>query len=162
MAREAHDVSEARRQKGSLYVSSSTTSFENAPSIATTQGALAPVEQRHRPPRHRSGDLQASRDVAGSLRLIRRPHLRALRIVIVDNENSPATERIVRAFDEQTRELWGEPEADAEGSTHRVVYAPANREHRRCPAGFSAGKPRVNLRWGAEWFWLMDDTYRLA
>ena len=155
MAREAHDVSEARRQKGSLYVSSSTTSFENAPSVATTQDALAPS----------SNGIDRLAIVVVTYK--RREMLQDLfasfaaltcapwRIVIVDNENSPATERIVCAFDEQTRELWGEPEADAEGSTHRGVYAPQT-ENIGGAGGFSAGTARA-FALGAEWFWLMDD-----
>ena len=77
------------------------------------------------------------------------------RIVIVDNENSPATEEAVRAFDARTRETWGDAETDAEGGSHRVVYAPQE-ENIGGAGGFSAGVERAfNL--GAQWFWLMDD-----
>lgn len=77
------------------------------------------------------------------------------RIVIVDNENSPETERMVDAFRERVAELWGDADADASGAHGRVVYAPQS-ENRGGAGGFSAG---VGLAYGlgAEWFWVMDD-----
>ena len=79
------------------------------------------------------------------------------RIVIVDNEHSDKTERMVAELGERTDELWGAPAdgPDAEGGTARVVYAPQD-DNLGGAGGFSAGVKRA-WELGAEWFWVMDD-----
>lgn len=75
------------------------------------------------------------------------------RVVIVDNENSPATERLIEAARREiaegnTRVPW--PEG---GDT--FVYAPQP-ENTGGSGGFSMGV-RIAYDLGADWFWLMDD-----
>ncbi|MGN0035168.1 MAG: glycosyltransferase [Coriobacteriales bacterium] len=75
------------------------------------------------------------------------------RIVLVDNENSPETARIVDAYRsrvaaEQTEAPWPE-------GAQTFVYAP-QAENTGGAGGFSAGV-QVAYDLGAEWFWLMDD-----
>ena len=78
------------------------------------------------------------------------------RIVIVDNENSPATEKMAAEFNERCATLWGrDDEADAKGNLDRVVYAP-QLENTGGAGGFSAGVKRA-YELGAQWFWVMDD-----
>lgn len=78
------------------------------------------------------------------------------RIVIVDNENSPATKQMVAKFNERCLTLWGHgDEADTEGNADRVVYAP-QLENTGGAGGFSAGVKRA-YELGAQWFWVMDD-----
>ena len=75
------------------------------------------------------------------------------RVVIVDNENSPATGRLVEAAQREvaagnTRVPWPEG-ADS------FVYAPQP-ENTGGAGGFSEGV-RIAYELGAQWFWLMDD-----
>lgn len=77
------------------------------------------------------------------------------RIVVVDNENSSDTERIVKDYNERAEDLWGAGDPDDTGATDRVAYLP-QRENTGGAGGFSAGV-RHAYRMGAAWFWLMDD-----
>ena len=79
------------------------------------------------------------------------------RVVVVDNENSPLTERVVADFAERARGLWGlaSDDPDAEGGIERVVYDPME-ENTGGSGGFSEGVRRA-YELGAEWFWVMDD-----
>ena len=75
------------------------------------------------------------------------------RVIIVDNENAPATERLVRAAADEvaagnTRVTWPE-------GADTFVYAP-QQENSGGAGGFSAGV-RIAYELGADWFWLMDD-----
>ncbi len=77
------------------------------------------------------------------------------RIVVVDNENSDATEVVVREFETQANELWGTGGLDESGRASRVLYCPQP-ENLGGSGGFSAGVKSA-FALGAEWFWLMDD-----
>lgn len=79
------------------------------------------------------------------------------RIVIVDNEASDHTKRMVEDLAAKTDELWGADTVhpDLEGSTSRVVYAP-QQDNLGGAGGFSAGVKRA-YELGAQWFWVMDD-----
>ena len=79
------------------------------------------------------------------------------RIIIVDNENSPETERMVADLALKTDELWGvdTEDPDDEGGVSRVVYAP-QQDNLGGAGGFSAGVKRA-WELGARWFWVMDD-----
>lgn len=79
------------------------------------------------------------------------------RIVVVDNENSPDTARIVKTFGERADALWGPTidEPDAEGGVSHAVYDPME-TNTGGAGGFSEGVRRA-YELGAEWFWLMDD-----
>lgn len=79
------------------------------------------------------------------------------RVVVVDNENSPETARIVDEFSGRARALWGDTtdDLDAEGGADRVVYDPMG-ENTGGSGGFSEGVRRAH-ELGAEWFWVMDD-----
>ncbi len=77
------------------------------------------------------------------------------RVVIVDNENSSETKKIVDATNDLAKEQWGLPSADAWGNQERIVYLP-QAENGGGSGGFSAGT-KYAYEMGAEWFWLMDD-----
>ena len=79
------------------------------------------------------------------------------RVVVVDNENSHETARIVGEFSGRARALWGDTtdDLDAEGGADRVVYDPMG-ENTGGSGGFSEGVRRAH-ELGAEWFWVMDD-----
>ena len=79
------------------------------------------------------------------------------RVVVVDNENSPETARIVAAFGERADALWGPTtdDPDAEGGTSRACYDPMD-QNTGGAGGFSEGVRRA-YELGAEWFWVMDD-----
>ena len=79
------------------------------------------------------------------------------RVVVVDNEGSPETARIVGEFSDRVRALWGDAtdDPDSEGGTCRVVYDPME-ENTGGSGGFSEGVRRA-YGLGAEWFWVMDD-----
>ena len=79
------------------------------------------------------------------------------RIVLVDNENSPATAQMASDFDERLAGILGIDDSvpDAEGGAARVVYAPQT-ENTGGAGGFSAGVKRA-YELGAQWFWVMDD-----
>lgn len=83
------------------------------------------------------------------------------RIVIVDNEHSDETARMVADLAERTRALWGTDAStpDTEGGTERVVYAPQE-DNLGGAGGFSAGVKRA-WELGAQWFWVMDDDVRV-
>ena len=75
------------------------------------------------------------------------------RVVVVDNENSVETARVVENFRERLNAysataLWHDG-GDA------VVYAPQT-ENTGGAGGFSAGV-QIAYEMGADWFWLMDD-----
>ena len=80
------------------------------------------------------------------------------RVVIVDNENSPVTGRVVNAAREEvaagnTRVPWPE-------GADTFVYAP-QLENTGGSGGFSAGV-RIAYELGADWFWLMDDDVEVV
>lgn len=77
------------------------------------------------------------------------------RIVVIDNEASPRTGRLVESTNERFKELWGPAEVDDLGGTDRMVCVP-QLENTGGAGGFSAG---VRHAWdlGARWFWVMDD-----
>lgn len=77
------------------------------------------------------------------------------RIIIVDNENSPHTARMVEALSSQLEALWGQTEPDDLGNTRRAVYSPQI-DNLGGAGGFSAGI-RCAYDLGAQWFWVMDD-----
>ncbi|MBT1166325.1 glycosyltransferase family 2 protein [Bifidobacterium simiarum] len=77
------------------------------------------------------------------------------RVVIVDNEHSDETRRMVEEFGERITAQWGKTIVDADGNQGRVVYAPQT-ENLGGAGGFSAGV-RKAYELGAEWFWVMDD-----
>ncbi len=79
------------------------------------------------------------------------------RVVVVDNENSAETERIVREFGERADAAWGvtSSDPDSEGGVSRAVYDPMP-ENTGGSGGFSEGVRRA-YELGAEWFWVMDD-----
>ena len=94
-----------------------------------------------------------SRALDSILRLEREPW----RIVVVDNENSPETARIVADFGARADAQWGPTtdDPDAEGGASHVVYDPME-ENTGGSGGFSEGVRRA-FDLGAEWFWVMDD-----
>lgn len=77
------------------------------------------------------------------------------RIIVIDNEASPATEALVHSANRRFAELWGAADADALGGTDRMICVPQY-ENTGGAGGFSAG---VQHAWklGAQWFWVMDD-----
>lgn len=79
------------------------------------------------------------------------------RVVVVDNENSPETARLVEGFSARADALWGPTtdDPDAEGGTSRALYDPMA-ENTGGSGGFSEGVRRA-FELGAEWFWVMDD-----
>lgn len=77
------------------------------------------------------------------------------RIIVVDNENSERTARMVSDLNERLDAAWGAPEPDELGGGARVVYAPQT-DNLGGAGGFSAGIDRA-YRLGAQWFWVMDD-----
>ena len=77
------------------------------------------------------------------------------RIVVADNENSPKTEAMVKAFNEAAKAKWPESEPDALGGTERMLWFPQEKNGGGS-GGFSAGTGKA-WELGAEWFWLMDD-----
>ena len=79
------------------------------------------------------------------------------RVVVVDNENSRETERLVDGFSARAEALWGPTadDPDALGGTSRTVYVPME-ENTGGSGGFSEGVRRA-FELGAEWFWVMDD-----
>lgn len=79
------------------------------------------------------------------------------RVVVVDNENSRETERLVDGFSARAEALWGSTadDPDALGGTSRTVYVPME-ENTGGSGGFSEGVRRA-FELGAEWFWVMDD-----
>ena len=79
------------------------------------------------------------------------------RVLVVDNENSPKTERMVASFCRRVERLWGPAgdDPDAAGGTSRVAYVPMA-ENTGGAGGFSEGVRRA-YELGAEWFWVMDD-----
>lgn len=81
----------------------------------------------------------------------------AWRVVVVDNENSPQTTKMVSDLSERLNGLWGATtdDPDSEGGTSRVVYDP-QKENTGGAGGFSEGVRRA-FELGAEWFWVMDD-----
>lgn len=87
------------------------------------------------------------------LRLERAPW----RVVVVDNENSPETARIVADFGARADAQWGPTadDPDTEGGASHVVYDPME-ENTGGSGGFSEGVRRA-FDLGAEWFWVMDD-----
>ncbi|MCI1983234.1 MAG: glycosyltransferase [Bifidobacteriaceae bacterium] len=77
------------------------------------------------------------------------------RVVIVDNEDSRDTEKMVADFSDKMTEQWGKTVADTSGSQARVTYVRMT-ENSGGSGGFSKGvETAYNL--GAEWFWIMDD-----
>ena len=79
------------------------------------------------------------------------------RVVVVDNENSDETARLVAGFAERLDAQWPPmgDDPDAEGGLSRVVYDPME-ENTGGSGGFSEGVRRA-FELGAEWFWVMDD-----
>ena len=79
------------------------------------------------------------------------------RVVVVDNENSPKTAKMVGEFAARADGIWPSAgdDADSEGGTSRVVYDPME-ENTGGSGGFSEGVRRA-YELGAEWFWVMDD-----
>ncbi|MCI1901186.1 MAG: glycosyltransferase [Bifidobacteriaceae bacterium] len=77
------------------------------------------------------------------------------RVVIVDNEDSEETKKMVADFGTAVTGQWGKTVADASGSQERVAYVRMT-ENSGGSGGFSKGvETAYNL--GAEWFWIMDD-----
>ena len=79
------------------------------------------------------------------------------RVVVVDNENSGETARLVAGFAERLDAQWppADDDPDAEGGPSRVVYDPME-ENTGGSGGFSEGVRRA-FELGAEWLWVMDD-----
>ena len=77
------------------------------------------------------------------------------RIVVVDNEDSSDTARMVDELDSRLEAAWGPSEPDDRGGTRRAVYCP-QADNLGGAGGFSAGI-RCAYGLGARWFWLMDD-----
>ncbi|QOY60428.1 glycosyltransferase [Thermophilibacter immobilis] len=79
------------------------------------------------------------------------------RVVVVDNENSSDTARLVADFSARAGALWGPTtdDPDAAGGVGRVVYDPMQ-TNTGGSGGFSEGVRRA-FELGAEWFWVMDD-----
>lgn len=77
------------------------------------------------------------------------------KIILVDNENSPETERLVAAYEARLEAVWGPAEQDDAGSAARIIYAPQT-DNIGGSGGFSEGT-KIAYRHGARWFWLMDD-----
>lgn len=77
------------------------------------------------------------------------------RIVVVDNENSEQTRRLVSEFSDKVDGLWGTTVVDGDGQEHRVVYAPQETNGGGA-GGYSAGVGKA-YQLGAQWFWVMDD-----
>ena len=79
------------------------------------------------------------------------------RVVVVDNENSGETARLVAGFAERLDAQWppADDDPDAGGGPSRVVYDPME-ENTGGSGGFSEGVRRA-FELGAEWFWVMDD-----
>ena len=79
------------------------------------------------------------------------------RVVVVDNENSPATGELVAGFARRIDAQWppSGDDPDSAGGASRVVYDPME-ENTGGSGGFSEGVRRA-FELGAEWFWVMDD-----
>ena len=79
------------------------------------------------------------------------------RVVVVDNENSVETARIVADFAKRSDVRWGvdEDDPDAMGGTSRTAYI-GMETNTGGSGGFSEGVRRA-FDLGAEWFWVMDD-----
>ena len=79
------------------------------------------------------------------------------RVVVVDNENSPATGELVAGFARRIDAQWppSDDDPDSAGGASRVVYDPME-ENTGGSGGFSEGVRRA-FELGAEWFWVMDD-----
>ncbi len=79
------------------------------------------------------------------------------RVVVVDNENSPATGELVAGFARRIDAQWppSDDGPDSAGGASRVVYDPME-ENTGGSGGFSEGVRRA-FELGAEWFWVMDD-----
>ena len=79
------------------------------------------------------------------------------RIVVIDNENSPETSRIVGDYARRFDELWGltTDDPDAQGGVSRTLYV-GMETNTGGSGGFSEGVRRA-YELGAEWFWVMDD-----
>ena len=79
------------------------------------------------------------------------------RVVVIDNEASDETAKLVGGFGERALALWGPTtdEPDAEGGTARVEYVRME-TNTGGSGGFSAGVGRA-YELGADWFWVMDD-----
>lgn len=75
------------------------------------------------------------------------------RVIIVDNENSPVTARLVDAC--RTEVAAGNTRAEWPDGGESLVYAPQD-ENTGGAGGFSEGV-RIAYELGADWFWLMDD-----
>lgn len=77
------------------------------------------------------------------------------RIVVIDNENSAETARMVRQFGADITRQWGKTIPDTSGNDERVVYVPMD-HNAGGSGGFSSGV-RKAYELGAQWFWVMDD-----
>ena len=79
------------------------------------------------------------------------------RVVVVDNENSELTARVVGDFERRAEALWGvtTDDPDSRGVTSRTLYVPME-TNTGGSGGFSEGV-RQAYELGAEWFWVMDD-----
>ena len=95
------------------------------------------------------------------------------RVVLVDNENSPDTEKMVCEFNTRAADVWGAAHKVETKSAQAVeksttatttscnsrnnfmIYAPQS-ENLGGSGGFSEGV-RIAYKMGAQWFWLMDD-----
>ena len=79
------------------------------------------------------------------------------RVVVVDNENSDETARIVADFEARANAHWGltTDDPDSLGGTSRALYVPME-SNTGGSGGFSEGVRRA-YELGAEWFWVMDD-----
>ncbi|RVU97500.1 glycosyltransferase [Coriobacteriales bacterium OH1046] len=93
--------------------------------------------------------------LAGLLASIEKSTVAPWRIVVVDNEGSPETARMLERFSDEVDELWPATGPDALGGTSRAVYVPMA-ENTGGSGGFSAGVERAHAL-GAQWFWVMDD-----
>ena len=79
------------------------------------------------------------------------------RVVVVDNENSELTARVVGDFERRAEALWGATtdDPDSRDATSRTLYVPME-TNTGGSGGFSEGV-RQAYELGAEWFWVMDD-----
>ena len=83
------------------------------------------------------------------------------RVVVVDNEDSAETARIVADFAARADALWGATtdDPDASGGISRALYV-GMETNTGGSGGFSEGVRRA-FELGAEWFWVMDDDVRV-
>lgn len=93
--------------------------------------------------------------LAGLLASIEKSTVAPWRIVVVDNEDSPETARMMERFSAEVDALWPATEPDELGGTSRAVYVPMA-ENTGGSGGFFAGVERAYML-GAQWFWVMDD-----